>query len=176
MELKQQRSKNNCITKESNNNGYIGEECKINTQEGKMVKARPYNNTGPLKEKVEEEIQNMLKKGYIRPSDPEWCNPVRPVEKKNGTIRLCLNLMALNELVEKEVERMPEVDQVLEKLQGAKYFSVLDIKEGYFQINVREEDKKKTAFQIGSRKYEFNRMPMGFKNAPLIFQRIMNRN
>jgi len=82
--------------------------------------------------------------------------------------------MALNEITKTDNQEIPNMDEILDAMQGSKYFSVIDLKEGYFQIHVAEADKHKTAFTVNGIKYEWNRMPMGFKNAPLIFQRIMN--
>ena len=82
-------------------------------------------------------------------------------------------LMALNEIVETDQHAMPKIEDILDALQGSKYFSVLDLKEGYFQILLKEEDCHKTAFTINQKKYEFKRMVMGFKNSPAFFQQIM---
>ena len=100
--------------------------------------------------------------------------PDKTSKKTNNEIRMRLNLMALNQITRKEEYRMPNIEYILNNLQVSKFFTVLDLKEGYFQIKIRNEDKHKTAFEVNGKKYEFNRMPMGFKNSPFIFQRIMN--
>ena len=155
--------------------GYTGRKCKIKTLPGKMVKAKSTQIKKGMLEKVSNEIDSLKAKGYIRESVSEWRNLIRPENKPDGSIRMCMNMMALNELVEKEEEYIPKVDDILDNLQGSKYFTVLDLKEGYFQILIEEEDKEKTAFEVNNQKYEWNRMPMGFKNAPMIFQKIMNQ-
>ena len=83
--------------------------------------------------------------------------------------------MALNEIVTSDKYPLPEIDDIIDAMQGNKWFTVLDLKEGYFQIKLAEEDRHKTAFTINQKKYEWNRMPMGYKNSPAIFQRIMEK-
>ncbi|KRH93375.1 putative LTR retrotransposon [Pseudoloma neurophilia] len=156
------------------NEPYEGIEIFLNTIEGKMVKAKPNSFKGKKREKIEQEIDRMLKKGYIRESYSTWNNSVRPVEKPDGSIRICLNLMALNRIINKEEEKMPNMEEIIDNLYGNVFFSVIDLKDGFYQIKIREEDKHKTAFTINNKSYEFERMPMGYKNAPFIFQRIMN--
>lgn len=126
-------------------------------------------------EKVNKEIGSLKAKGYIRDSTSKWRSPIRPVLKPDGTVRMCMNMMALNELVKKDNEDIPRIEDILDNLQGSKIFTVLDLKEGYFQIGIAESDKEKTAFEMNDKKYEWNRMAMGLKNGPMIFQRIMNR-
>mgnify|MGYP002141430597 CR=1 FL=1 len=87
-------------------------------------------------------------------SDSEWNNTVRPVIKPDGTIRLCMNLMALNEITCTEKHPIPNIEDIIDLMQGSKWFSVLDLKKGYFQIKLREQDMKKTAFTINQVKYE----------------------
>lgn len=83
-------------------------------------------------------------------------------------------MMALNELVKKDEEEIPRMEEIVDGMQGNKWFSVIDLKERYFQIRIKEEDKHKMGFKINGKKYEWNRIPMGFKNSVAIFQRIMN--
>jgi hypothetical protein len=99
-----------------------------------------------------------------------WLNPVRPVEKKDGTIRLCIDFRHLNKLVKKNQYSLPRITDILERLKGQRFFSTLDIKEAYYNMEIRNCDKYKTAFRVGHKLYQWKRMPMGFKNAPGIFQ------
>ncbi|KAI5178984.1 hypothetical protein PAEPH01_2586, partial [Pancytospora epiphaga] len=128
-----------------------------------------------LSGKMEETIAKLKRKGYIRDSESKWNNMIRPVPKPNGSVRLCMNMMALNDITKDESQEIPNMDGIFDSLQGAEWLTVLDLKDEYFQILVNEEHKHKTAFTINGKRYEWNRMPMGFKNAPMIFQRIMNR-
>lgn len=155
-------------------NGYEGDECSIRTKEGEMVVSKTIAIKPKFIQSIKETVSELETKGIIRKSKSDWSNPIRPVIKPNGKIRLCMNMMALNDLVEKNIADIPDMNEIINGLSGAKYISVVDLKDGYFQIRVKESDRFKTAFCIDSIKYEWNRMPMGFTNAPGIFQKIMN--
>ncbi len=96
------------------------------------------------------------------------------MEKEDGKIRLTTNLIKLNQIKPLDRYSLPNIEEILAKLKGFEYFSKVDLKEGFFQIPLREEDCKKTAFRIKNKLYEWTRMPMGFKNSPAIFQRFMD--
>ena len=96
------------------------------------------------------------------------------VRKGDGSLRLCVDYRRLNELTKKDKYALPGVDDTLDALQNAKYFSSLDLKCGYYQVPIREEDRKKTAVISHSGLYEFNVMPFGLVNAPATFQRAMD--
>ena len=154
---------------------YPGEKCRIKTLEGKEVRAAECNIKKGMQDLVNIAIEDLLKKKYIARSTSTWNNMIRPVLKPDKSIRLCLNLMALNEITESDKHRLPNIDDILDTMQGNEYFSVLDLKEGYYQIELEPSDRYKTAFTINNKKYEWNVMPMGYKNAPAIFQRIMEQ-
>ncbi|KAI5179472.1 hypothetical protein PAEPH01_2652, partial [Pancytospora epiphaga] len=158
-----------------NTKGYTGEKCEINTHKGKMVQARYRPVKTSLSAAMEETIQNLLAKDYIRESSSVWNNMIRPVPKPDGSIRLCMNMMALNDITEEEIQRIPNMQEIFSALQGAEWLTMINLKNGYFQIHLDEKDKHKTAFIVNGKKYKWNRMPMGFKNTPMNFQRIMNR-
>lgn len=121
--------------------------------------------------RTKDELQKLEDAGIIRKSRSVWRSPIRPVENPDGSIRICTNLIALNEIVESESYPTPIMSDLIEKVQGSNIFSLIDLKDGYFQIEIQEEDKEKTAFKFDNLLYEWNRMPMGFKNAPSIFQK-----
>ncbi|KAI5152345.1 hypothetical protein ENBRE01_2758 [Enteropsectra breve] len=150
-------------------------KCAIKTQVGKRVsvpgKRRVENS---IIERTKEQLRKLEEAKIIRKSSSTWRSPVRPVEKSDGSIRICTNLIALNDIVEKEDYPTPLMNDLIEKLQGSEWFTVVDLKDGYFQIEINEEDKEKTAFKFENLLYEWNRMPMGFKNAPSIFQKMMD--
>ena len=160
---------------EIQNEGYPDEECTIKTEEGKIIKGFTCTLKKGMYDKTNEAIDKLLNKGYIKESRSEWNNPIKPVIKPDGSIRLCMNMMALNSITQKEANELPDIENIIDSMQGANYFSVLDLKEGYFQIRLAKEDQHKTAFTVNQKKYEWNRMPMGFKNAPTFFQRIMDK-
>lgn len=138
-----------------------------------MIIYKPVNINKGMLNGVENKIQNLLNKGYITELNSKWNNSIKPVLKPDNSIRLCINMMTLNKIVVSDNHPIPKIDDIIDSMQGNEYFSVIDLKEGYFQIILKESDRYKTAFMVNQKKYEWCRMPMVFKNAPAIFQRIM---
>ncbi|KAF9744812.1 Retrovirus-related Pol polyprotein from transposon opus, partial [Nosema granulosis] len=101
-------------------------------------------------------------------------NKVRPVIKPNGSLRLTANFIALNNLVILDKYSLPDMMEMLYKLNDKVYKTKIDLKDGFYQIHLHPEDRHKTAFRIKNRLYEWTRMPMGFKNSPAVFQRFMD--
>ncbi len=96
------------------------------------------------------------------------------VRKKTGKIRLCIDFRKLNELVELDNFNVPKISEIMLSLRDKKYFSIIDLKDGFFQVPLRKEDKEKTTFLDGNnRLMQFKKMPQGFKNSPAVFQRGM---
>lgn len=125
-------------------------------------------------EEVRQHVQDMLDVGAIRPSHSPYASPVVLVRKKDNTLRFCLDLRKLNSLTIRDAYSLPRIDETLELLGGASWFSSLDLSSGYWQCELREEDKQKTAFTVGPLGfYECNRMAFGLTNAPATFQRLM---
>lgn len=116
----------------------------------------------------------MLESGVCSPSNSPWASPIVLVPKKDGSIRFCIDYRKLNSLTVRDVNPLPRIDDCLAALGGNKYFSTLDLVSGYWQINMAEEDKEKTAFITPSGLYEFNVLPFGLTNAPATFQRYMD--
>ena len=116
----------------------------------------------------------MIEVGVIKPSESPWANALVLVRKKGGEIRICVDFRKLNARTLKDAYALPRIDEVLDSLSGASYFSALDLKSGFWQIPLAEDAKKFTAFTAGPLGfYEFQRMPFGLTNAPATFQRLM---
>ena len=117
----------------------------------------------------------MEKDGIIEESKSLWLNPVVLTRKKSGKIRFCIDLRKVNDLIKLDEFEMPIINNVIRCLQNKKYFSIIDLKDGYFQVPILDDHKAKTAFLDGNgRLMQFTRMPQGYKNAPATFQRGMS--
>lgn len=146
----------------------------IDTGDEKPLRQRPYRVSRTERQTIEDEVTQMLSKGIIRQSSSPWSSPVVLVPKKDGSIRFCIDYRRLNKITRKDVYPMPRIDDALDAMQGAKYFSSLDLRSGYWQIPMADHDKEKTAFVTPDGLYEFNVMPFGLCNAPATFERMMD--
>jgi hypothetical protein len=127
-----------------------------------------------LKE-LKEQLQELLDKGFIRPSTSPWGTPVLFVKKKDGSMRMCIDYRELNKVTIKNQYPLPRIDDLLDQLQGARVFSKVDLRLGDHQVRVKEEDIPKTAFRTCYGHYEFLVMSFGLTNAPAVFMDTMNR-
>ncbi|XP_027866831.1 uncharacterized protein LOC114140802 isoform X1 [Xiphophorus couchianus] len=126
-------------------------------------------------EAVREHLRDLFGAGIIRESKSPFSSPIVVVRKRNGSVRLCIDYRKLNLQTIKDAYALPNLEESFCALTGSKWFTVLDLKSGYYQIEMAEEDKAKTAFVTPLGFWEWNRMPQGITNAPSTFQRLMER-
>ena len=121
------------------------------------------------------QVQQMLTNGVILPSNSPLASPVVMVKKKDGSLRFCIDFRQLNAATINDAHPLPRIDDLVDALHGAHWFSTLDLKSGYWQVPIQERDKEKTAFRTsGGQLFEFNQVRFGLCNAPATFSRLMD--
>lgn len=125
-------------------------------------------------EELKRQLAELLEKGFIRPSTSPWGAPVLFVSKKDGSMRMCVDYRALNNLTIKNSYPLPRLDDIFDKLRNAQYFSKIDLRSGYHQIRLEEKSIPFTAFRTRYGLFEFLVLPFGLTNAPATFMSVMN--
>ncbi|GJW52704.1 putative reverse transcriptase domain-containing protein [Tanacetum coccineum] len=138
------------------------------------VAKSPYRLAPSEMQELSGQLQELQDKGFIRPSHSPWGAPVLFVKKKDGSFRMCIDYRELNKITIKNRYPLPRIDDLFDQLQGACYFSKIDLRSGYHQLRVHEDDIPKTAFRTRYGHFEFTVMPFGLTNAPAVFMDLMN--
>ena len=141
----------------------------IPTADVPPIRQRPRRLPHVLREEANRAVEEMRKQGVIEPSSSPWSSPVVLVKKLDGSTRFCVDYQKLNSVTHKG-----RIDEMLEALPGSRWLSTLDLKSGYWQVELAEEDKEKSAFSTGSGLWQFRVMPFGLCNAPATFERLMD--
>ncbi|GJV58143.1 putative reverse transcriptase domain-containing protein [Tanacetum coccineum] len=151
-------------------------EFQIDLMPGVAPVARaPYRLAHSEMHELSNQLQELVDRGFIRPSTSPWGAPVLFVKKKDGSFRMCIDYRELNKLTVKNRYPLPRIDDLFDQLQGLSVYSKIDLRSGYHQLRVRDEDIPKTAFRMRYGHYEFQVMPFGLTNAPAVFMDLMNR-
>jgi hypothetical protein len=138
------------------------------------VSKAPYRMSTPELKELQLQLEEILKKGYIHPSVSTWGAPILLVKKKDGMLRLCIDFQQLNKVTLKNKYPLPRIDDLFDQLKDAKIFSKIDLRFGYLQVRINEEDINKTTFRIRYNHYEFTVVLFGLSNAPTVFMCLMN--
>ncbi|GJT97359.1 putative reverse transcriptase domain-containing protein [Tanacetum coccineum] len=126
-------------------------------------------------QELSNQLQELADRGFIRPSTSPEGAPVLFVKKKDGSFRMCINYQELNKLTVKNRYPLPRIDDLFDQLQGLSVYSKIDLRSGYHQLRVWDEDILKTTFRTRYIHYEFHVMSFGLTNAPAVFMDLMNR-
>jgi hypothetical protein len=144
---------------------------RIDTGDARPIRQPPRRIPLAKQAEVKEMLDDMQRHGVIEESDSPWSSPVVLVKKKNGELRFYVDYRKLNDVTKKDCFPLPRIDDTLDKLAGAKWFSTLDLKSCYWQVDVHPDDKEKTAFSLGQGLWQFTVMPFGLCSAPATFER-----
>ena len=147
----------------------------IDTGDERPIRLRTRRLPIAQQELATEEVNKMLKSKVIEESDSPWAAPIVLVKKKDGTVRFCVDYRKLNSITRKDSYPLPNIDDTLASLAGAKYFCALDLASGYWQVPLSETAKPKSAFVTKDGLFQFKVMPFGLCNAPATFERLMER-
>ena len=143
--------------------------------ETEPISIPPYRMAPAELKELKAQLEELLSKGFIRPSTSPWGAPFLFVKKKDGNLRLCIDYRQFNRATIRNQYPLPRIDELFDQLHGSRVYSKIDLRSGYHQLSVRENDVSKTAFRTRYGHYEFLVMPFGFTNAPAAFMDLMNR-
>lgn len=147
---------------------------KIDVRDSRPIKQAPRRIPVHYRSKVYEMLEDMKKQKVIEPSCGPWASPIVLIPKSDGSLRFCIDYRKLNEVTKKDSIPLPLIEDIFDAVAGSSWFSVIDLKSGYWQVELDPDDKEKTAFCIGSELWQFRVLPFGLCNAPATFIRLMN--
>nr|GEY04841.1 putative reverse transcriptase domain-containing protein [Tanacetum cinerariifolium] len=178
--------KRDCPKLKNKDGGNISAKKEEDKSKGKQLKDVPivrdfpevFSEDLPAPSKMKElskQLQELSDKGFIRPSSSPWGAPILFVKKKDGSFRMCIDYRELNKLTVKNRYLLLKIDDLFDQLQGSSIYSKIDLRLGYHQLRIQEQDIPKIAFRTRYGHYEFQVMPFGLINAPAVFMDLMNR-
>src|SRR6187399_2672079 len=142
---------------------------------GQDPSIKPYRMGTEELAELKKQLEEQMRKGFIRPSASPWGSPILFVAKRDDTIRLCIDYRSLNEVTIKNKYPLPKIEDLFDQLSGAKVFSKIDLRSGYYQLKIRPQDIPKTSFVTRYGLYECTVMSFGLTNAPAYFMYLMNK-
>ncbi|XP_076660892.1 uncharacterized protein LOC143364412 [Halictus rubicundus] len=152
----------------------VNAELKLTLSNEKSFSTTPRRISYAEKEKLQLILDSLLEKDIIRPSDSEYASPIVLVKKKNGELRMCVDFRELNKILVRDNYPLPLIEDHLDIVGGKKYFSLIDLKDGFFHVHMAKDSCKYTSFVTPLGQFEYLRMPFGLKTAPSRFQRFVN--
>jgi len=135
---------------------------------------KPYPYPQQKQIAIDDIVRDMETQGLVEPSTSPWASPVVLTKKKDGTFRLCVVYRRLNDVTESDAYPMPDLNKMIRQMQGAKIFSIFDLRSGYWQVPLHENARKYRAFRTSRGLFQFRVLPFGLKNSPMTFVRLMN--
>jgi len=150
-------------------------EATLTVKDNKLIQFGPRRLGFTEKEKVREILDDLLRRGIIRTSTSEYASPIVLTKKRNGETRMCVDYRMLNKVLARENYPLPLIEDQLDALRGKKYFSTLDLKDGFYHVAMAAGSIKYTSFITLLGQFEFVRMPFGIKIGPQMFQRFVNQ-
>ncbi|KAL6737824.1 hypothetical protein Aduo_011435 [Ancylostoma duodenale] len=149
-------------------------EMDIDTGDSKPIKLRTRPVPMSIRPLLKDLLQDLQKRGIVEKSNSPWAFPIVLVEKKDGSLRLCVDYRELNKRIKQDSYPLPTMDAILQSLAGKNFFSTLDLCSGYWQIPLSDNAKEKSAFTTPEGFFHFSVTPCGLSTSPAVFQRMMD--
>ncbi len=146
-------------------------EFDLKLSQDRVINVHPYRHSETVEKEIARQVQELLDLDIIEVSDSSYNNPIVMAKKRGGALRLCLDFRAINEVTHKDSHPLPLIDDLLDHLEGQRYFASLDLQKAFHQIIIKPSSRAPTAFTAAGAKYQYKRMPFGLRNAPLHCQR-----